>query len=284
MRFVTTAAVVVFGCALVGCVAQADYDQLMVLNKSLGAEKEAALQRALDAETQADAHQNQLRIKERELAMQEALVANLRGENEQLDQAFASVQDLMKKVDLTPDRPLIIQTHLPAALDSALKSFDASHPNAVEYDPSRGVVKWKSDLLFASGSDVVREDAKSTLRSFADVVNTVEANNFDIVVVGHTDNDPIVHSRAKHPSNWHLSSHRAIAVARELLQAQINPARMGVMGYGEYRPFVSNDSDQSKVLNRRVEIYISGRSGVAQSPATDDTAAQTKPKLPEPQK
>ena len=41
MRFVTTAAVVLFGCALVGCVAQADYDQLMVLNKSLGSEKEA---------------------------------------------------------------------------------------------------------------------------------------------------------------------------------------------------------------------------------------------------
>ncbi len=284
MRFMPTIVVLLLGSVVVGCVSQADYDQLMVNNRAALAEKEAAWQQALDAETQAEALRNQLRVRERELRLQESLVANLRDENDQLDQAFASVQDLMKNIDLTPDRPLIIQTALPPALDNALKNFAASHPDAVAYDSARGVVKWKSDLLFGSGSDVVREDAKSTLRSFADVVNTVEANNFDIVVVGHTDNDPIIHSRVKHPTNWHLSTHRAIAVAAELLQGQINPQRLAVMGYGEYRPLVSNDAKESKALNRRVEIYLSGKRSEAMSSSADQTAAQQSPEIVEPQK
>jgi chemotaxis protein MotB len=113
------------------------------------------------------------------------------------------------------------------------------------------------------------------LRSFAGVVNTVEASNFDIVVAGHTDDEPIRYSRERHPTNWHLSSHRAIAVSQQLLEAQINPARLAVVGYGEHRAFVPNTSDQNKALNRRVEIYISGR---------PTTAAQKQATIGEPQK
>ena len=171
MRILSSVVVLVLGSALIGCVAQGDYDQLMVSNRAALSEKEAAAQRALDAETQADALRNQLRVKEQELAMGQAMISNLREENDQLDQAFASIQHLTKNLNTVPDRPLIIRTPLPPALDNALQNFAASHPNAVEYDRARGAVKWKSDLLFTSGSDVVREDAKSTLRSFADVVN-----------------------------------------------------------------------------------------------------------------
>lgn len=275
MRLMPTTLAILLGSILVGCVAQADYDQLMVANKAALAEREAAEQRALDAETQADAMRTQLLAREQALAANKALVENLKGENDQLETAFASMRDVVKGVDFSPQRPLIIQTQLPPALDNALRNFAASHPDAVEYDSSRGMVKWKSDLLFASGSDVVREDAKSTLRSFAGVINTVEASNFDIVVAGHTDDDPIIHSRAKHPTNWHLSAHRAIAVSQQLLEAQINPARLAVVGYGEHRAFVANTSDQNKALNRRVEIYISGR---------PTTAAQKQPTISEPQK
>ncbi len=275
MRLMPTTLAILLGSILVGCVAQADYDQLMVANKAALAEREAAEQRAFDAENQADALRAQLLSREQALAANNALIDNLKGENDQLDRAFASMRDVVKGVDFSPQRPLIIQTQLPPALDHALRNFAASHPDAVEYDSARGMVKWKSDLLFASGSDVVREDAKSTLRSFAGVINTVEANNFDIVVAGHTDDDPIRHSRAKHPTNWHLSSHRAIAVSQQLLEAQINPTRLAVVGYGEHRAFVSNTSDQNKALNRRVEIYISGRPG---------TAVQKQPAIGEPQK
>ena len=136
MRILSFGVVLVLGSALIGCVAQADYDQIMVLNKSLGAEKVAAEQRALDAETQADALRNQMRIKEQELLTGQAMISNLRDENEHLDQAFSSIQDLTKNLNTIPDRPLIIRTPLPPALDNALRNFAASHPNAVEYDPT----------------------------------------------------------------------------------------------------------------------------------------------------
>ncbi len=275
MRLVPTTLAILIGSILVGCVAQADYDQLMVANKAALAEKEASEQRALDAETQADAMRTQLLAREQALAASKAMIDNLKGENDQLDAVFATMRNMVEGVDVSMQRPLIIHTQLPPALDTALRNFAAAHADAVEYDSSRGMVKWKSDLLFASGSDVVREDAKSTLRSFAGVVNTVEASNFDIVVAGHTDDDPIIHSRAKHPTNWHLSSHRAIAVSQQLLEAQINPTRLAVVGYGEHRTFVTNTSDQNKALNRRVEIYISGR---------PTTAAQKQPTIGEPQK
>ncbi len=278
MRYLSTLAVIMCGSVVMGCVAQADYDQLMVDNRAAHSEREAANTRALDAETQAEALRNQLRVKEQELAMQHALATNLRDENQQLDDAFGSMQALMNAINTTPDRPLIIQGQLPPALDQALRNFVASHPGAAEYDAARGMILWKSDLLFRSGSDVVREDAKSTLRSFAEVINTPEAMGFDVVVVGHTDNDPIVHARLKHPTNWHLSAHRAIAVGMQLLDAQINPQRLAVMGYGEFHATVENTTKENKSLNRRVEIYMSANRNV------DAAAAQKMPKIEPPQK
>lgn len=263
----------------VGCVSQADYDQLAALNRSLLAEKEAADQRALDAEAQADAIRRQARLKEGELEMQRSLTSNLQSENDRLASAFDQQGRLMEKIDLNPPRPVIIERSLPPELDAALQRFAAAHPDAVDYDPARGLVKWKSDLLFASGSDVIRDDAKSTLRAFGDVVNSAAAAPFEIVVVGHTDTDPIKHAAQRgHPTNWHLSAHRAIAVAQELLNHQISPQRVGVMGYGEYRPVSSNDSVEGKMLNRRVEIFIVGRDAAMPTAAT--TAAQPAPAMP----
>lgn len=278
MRCAVTAVVIVFGAVLGGCKSLTDYDQLMFANRAANAEREAAMQRALDAEVQADAMRNQLKLKEQELSVQEALVANLRGENSRLDKQFANLQAVMQGLDLTPDRPLIIHGPLPPELDAALKNFAAAHPDAVEYDSARGAVKWKADLLFASGSDVVREEAKSTLRGFADIVNAIEANNFDVIVVGHTDNEPIQHARAKgHPTNWHLSAHRAIAVAGELLQDRVNPERVGVMGYSEFRSVAANDSKEHKALNRRVEIFLVSKAGREASSESAGQAAQAEP-------
>lgn len=259
-----------------GCVSQADYDQLAALNRSLLSEKEGAEQRALDAEAQADAMRRQMRLKEGEVDMQKSLLSNLKSENDRLGSAFDQQGRLMEKIDLNPPRPVVIERALPPELDAALQQFAAAHPEAVEYDPARGLVKWKADLLFSSGSDVIRDDAKSTLRAFADVVNSPACAPFEIVVVGHTDTDPIKHAASRgHPTNWHLSSHRAIAVAMELLAFQISPQRIGVMGYGEYRPVSTNDTPDGKTLNRRVEIFIVGHEGAVSSSASG--AAQSMP-------
>jgi chemotaxis protein MotB len=147
---------------------------------------------------------------------------------------------------------------LPQPLDNALKRFADEHPTAVVYDALRGTVKWKSDLLFALGSDVVKESSLEAMRGFAEVIKSPIASDFEVIVVGHTDSHPIVktQTKARHPSNWHLSAHRAISVASVLRNHGYPAERIGVMGYGEYRPIADNTTETGSSQNRRVEIYL----------------------------
>ena len=69
-----------------------------------------------------------------------------------------------------------------------MRDLAARYPQAVEFDSQRGIVKWKSDLLFALGSDVVMDSAKGPLEEFARIMSSGTALDFDITVVGHTDN------------------------------------------------------------------------------------------------
>lgn len=279
MRSKTTAAVVcVYAATLTGCVSRAEFDQVMFENRSLAAEKEEYSQRALDAEAQAEAFRRQLQHKEGELDMQRSLAGNLQTENDRLDEAVRTAQDILSRLPMGVDPPLIISNPLPPALDEALRSFAASHPDSVEYDSRRGVVRWKSDLLFASGKDLVRDDAKGTLRTFAGIINKPDVQEFEIAIVGHTDNEPIKHAaRFGHPTNWHLSAHRAIAVANELTSASVSPQRIGVLGYSEYRPAADNSTPQGKAQNRRVEIMIIGK------PQSTSAVSQAEPASRAPQ-
>jgi len=73
-------------------------------------------------------------------------------------------------------------------------------------------------------------------------------------VEGHTDNLPI-HTK-EFPSNWELSTARAISVIRYLEEKGINKERLSALGYGEYRPLVSNNTPENRAINRRVGIII----------------------------
>lgn len=152
----------------------------------------------------------------------------------------------------------VVEVKLPPELDKALQEFAAKYPDAVEYDPQRGAVRWKSDLTFDKGSDHVRANVLDSLRSFAQIVNSPAASNFEVVVVGHTDNLRIVNpaTLSAHPTNWHLSVHRAISVMNVLGQDGVAPTRLGVMGYGEFRPRTPNPARGGSEANRRVEIFL----------------------------
>ena len=77
-----------------------------------------------------------------------------------------------------------------------------------------------------------------------------------VLISGHTDTDPI--NNAQFPSNWELSSVRAMTFMKYLLaiNQNLNPARFSAIGYGEYRPIAMNDTPENKQKNRRVEILI----------------------------
>jgi chemotaxis protein MotB len=144
---------------------------------------------------------------------------------------------------------------LPAELSLALKSF-AQDNEMVSFDEATGVLKFKSDLLFKSGSAVVVDAAKSGIASLSTIMDSEQASQFDLVVAGHTDSDPIKHSRIKHPTNWHLSSHRAISVLEMMKSNGISAKRLSVRGFADQRPIQPNDTKEGKAANRRVEIYV----------------------------
>ena len=147
---------------------------------------------------------------------------------------------------------------LPVELTAMLEDF-AKDKDIVSYDSSKGMVKFKSDLLFESGSDKVAPAAAEAIKSLSTILSSDAAKEFDIVIAGHTDDVRITKSatREKHPTNWHLSADRAISVLEIMTKDGIAPERLSVRGFGEYRPLESNKAGKKgSPANRRVELYI----------------------------
>jgi chemotaxis protein MotB len=171
-----------------------------------------------------------------------------------LEEDLAKKQELIKSMQ---DKLMGISP-LPVELSDALAEF-AKGNDMVEYDASRGIVKFKSDLLFEKGSDVVTPQAAENVKKLAGILNSESAKQFHIIVAGHTDDIPIQKpdTRAKHPTNWHLSSHRAISVLEVMQRSGIDPNRLSTRGFGEFRPQEPNGPNKTgNARNRRVEIYI----------------------------
>jgi len=113
------------------------------------------------------------------------------------------------------------------------------------------ILSINSEFLFESGGADIKVDAYPFLRKVAALLKNI---NYGIQVEGHTDNRPI--SNEKFPSNWELSAGRAISVVKMLIRMGISPERMSAVGYGEYHPKYSNETEEGRKRNRRVEIKI----------------------------
>jgi len=114
------------------------------------------------------------------------------------------------------------------------------------------VIRFVEGVLFDSGKADIKPDAKKILDGIAPMLKRI---NHHIRVEGHTDNRPI-HTK-QFPSNWELSTARAVNVVRFFIeQHNFSPYIISAAGYGEYRPVAPNDSEKNRALNRRVDIVI----------------------------
>lgn len=112
------------------------------------------------------------------------------------------------------------------------------------------------DVLFASGSADFGTEGTQIIGAVAPIL---AGFGNEILVEGHTDTVPI--NRAGY-DNWDLSADRALAVLKLLVTGYgIDPDRMVAAGYGEFRPRASNDTDEGKAKNRRVELVIVAEEG-----------------------
>lgn len=116
----------------------------------------------------------------------------------------------------------------------------------------RMVLQLANDVLFDSGKTDLKPAGQQALRDVAAVLRTLEGRQLQIA--GHTDNVAI--QTARFPSNWELSTARAVTVARFLIAEQIDPKVLSAAGYGEFDPIAANDNVEGRAKNRRIEITL----------------------------
>ncbi len=115
------------------------------------------------------------------------------------------------------------------------------------------MIRIKDSALFTSGNANLRPES---LRVGEEIGKVLVPLSQKIVISGHTDNIPI--NTFEFPSNWELSSKRAINFMKFILASEkkLQPERFSAIGYGEYRPLQPNDTIDGRAKNRRVEVLI----------------------------
>jgi chemotaxis protein MotB len=166
---------------------------------------------------------------------------------------------------LPADHPVARQlAQVANELETALKQLVDANLVAVRRHEFWLEVEVKTDILFVSGEANLSNKAIPALDALA---NTLVKYPNPLRVEGHTDNRPIV--TKTYPSNWELSAARAASVVHRFARAGIEPKRLSVIGFGEYRPAQSNDTAAGRDANRRVVIVILAGEG---APAPTDAA------------
>lgn len=118
-------------------------------------------------------------------------------------------------------------------------------------EPGAVSLEISDNILFAPASASLSAAGLALLDEVAELLRTLP---YSLSVEGHTDNVPI--RTARFPSNWELSSARAAAVTRQLIDQGISPQRIRAIGYGETRPRVANSSADGRARNRRVSFVL----------------------------
>lgn len=266
-RLATLALLALAGTGISGCVSQQAYDELRQTNVSLENRNAELARRASELEAT-----NRMLTTERQNL--DAALAALRAANGDLAALTKQQQDELNQFG-SRLQGLNGGALLDPTTDAALQALVAQYPNLMSYDPALGMIRFNADLTFDSGSDVVKDNARQALDAFAKVLNSASALNYEAEILGHTDAQRIsAGTAAKHPTNMHLSAHRAISVRAVLASMGVPTDRLKVSGWGEFRPAVPNTSTGNTPQNRRVEIYLrNNTAGMASSSAPSSGSA-----------
>ena len=112
------------------------------------------------------------------------------------------------------------------------------------------ILRLTDSVLFASGQAEIRQQAYALLDKLGAMI---AETRYHVRIEGHTDNVPI--QTALFPSNWELSTARAVAVLRYIIEQFDVPAtQLAAVGFGQYHPLAPNTSETNRARNRRVEI------------------------------
>ena len=194
-------------------------------------------------------------------------IAGLQAENDQTTLQLAEAERQLSTANSRVENLLSERSELKDRYKNALETpyegptFTSDYSQEIpgfEYDPSTGLNKFPEDVIFELGSAELRPEMKSVLQDFVSAANAALVGGGRILIVGHTDDQPIVRpvTAEKHPTNWHLSTDRADAVIVALTRLGLSEEQMAAMGYSRFQPIESSTDETARRRNRRVELYI----------------------------
>ncbi len=190
-----------------------------------------------------------------------ALKKLLKNYNSLLEQNVSSLEELTdNKKELLRLRKIVymqdsILREVKTNIDAALSGY-ANDEISVEMKGGKLYVTMRNKLLFPSGSANIQSGGRNALRTLSDVLK--DNPNLEIVIEGHTDNVPFESQSNKFTDNWDLSTARAVAVTKILInQYNIRPERITAAGRSMFFPVAPNTTVKGRAKNRRIEVILS---------------------------
>ena len=200
-----------------------------------------------------------------------ASLASAQAENQKAKDQMAALQARVTDLEQEKDTAAQMAKGLENEMRTDLESKDVT----ISSLQGKLTVNILDRVMFDSGEAILKPAGESVMRKIAALL--AEYPQLKIHVIGHTDNVPIrPEARSRFASNWELSTARSLAAVHFLTEkAGVDPHRVGVVGYGEYRPLADNATAEGRAKNRRIAITI-----LSDELAGADTVPATKPTVP----
>ena len=170
------------------------------------------------------------------------------------------------------DKSGLTLAELMPILSQALQREIQSGRLALHMGPRGLTISFAQTALFPSGEDEIARDFYPTIQTIADAMNKVRN---PARAEGHTDSVPIHNSQFR--SNWELSAARSIALVQLLSQFGVARERLSIAGYADTAPIDSNDTEEGRRNNRRVDVVILNDTAAKGEPNRAPIAASGKP-------
>ena len=177
-------------------------------------------------------------------------------EREQLLQEQARLAAILEQERLAKEEEITRLTRTQEELSKSLQDEIAKGNITIQQVRDRLTINMVDRVLFDSGQAQVKPAGVKVLKQVSDIVKTV--TDKQIRIEGHTDNVPISSKLQGHfKTNWELSTARATTVVRYLIdQGSVNRRHLSAVGYADTQPRASNDSEEGRSSNRRIEIVL----------------------------
>jgi chemotaxis protein MotB len=164
-----------------------------------------------------------------------------------LDQAKKRMEELKKAQEQAEKRAAQFRQMV-----AKFKSMIDAGKLEVQIRDGLMLVKLPDNILFDPGKVDIKPQGQEAIRQVTQILAGIEGRKFQ--VTGHTDNVPTKGSKFK--SNWELSAARAVEVVKLMMSDGMDGKRLSAAGYADELPVASNDTDDGKRQNRRIEIVV----------------------------